>query len=199
MIGRFEVRERLDGGAFGVVYRAHDPQLDREVALKVPRPGTVDSPDLVERFLREAKAAAQLRHPNIVPIFDAGRDGDQSYIASAYIAGQSLDEAAGGVPADPKWAVKIARCLAAALDYAHGQGIIHRDIKPANVMLDSKDRPHVMDFGLARLESSVDKLTQDGTVMGTPAYMSPEQAAEHNHRVTAASDMTALACFVIGV
>jgi WD40 repeat protein/tRNA A-37 threonylcarbamoyl transferase component Bud32 len=191
-LGRFEIRARLGGGAFGIVYRAFDPQLEREVALKVPRPGTLDSAEAVERFMREAKAAAQLRHPNIVPIYDAGQDGDQYYIASAFIAGQPLERAVESGALDCVRAARIVHELAEAFDYAHSQGIIHRDIKPANVMLDGKDHPHVMDFGLARLDMASSKLTQDGTVMGTPAYMSPEQAAGDNEKVNAASDQYSL-------
>ncbi|MBC7820917.1 MAG: serine/threonine protein kinase, partial [Planctomycetaceae bacterium] len=191
-LGRFEVHEKLGGGAFGVVYRAFDPQLEREVALKVPRPGTLDDAEAVERFLREAKAAAQLRHPNIVPIYDAGRDGEQYYIASAFISGRPLEHAVEAGAVEPRRAARIVRELAEAFDYAHSQGILHRDIKPANVMLDEKDHPHVMDFGLARLDTAASKLTQDGTVMGTPAYMSPEQAAGENERVDAASDQYSL-------
>src|SRR2546429_9829423 len=92
-IGRFQVRARLGAGAFGTVYRAFDPQLEREVALKVPQQGVLDNPRRVERFVREAKAAAQLRHPNIVPVYDAGQDGDRHYIASAFIAGKPLADA----------------------------------------------------------------------------------------------------------
>ena len=191
-LGRFEVYEKLGGGAFGVVFRAFDPQLEREVALKVPRPGTLDDAEAVERFLREAKAAAKLRHPNIVPIYDAGRDGEQYYIASAFISGHPLDKAVEAGAVEPRRAARIVRELAEAFDYAHRQGILHRDIKPANVMLDDKDHPHVMDFGLARLDTAASKLTQDGTVMGTPAYMSPEQAAGENDRVKAASDQYSL-------
>lgn len=191
-LGRFEVHERLGGGAFGVVYRAFDPQLEREVALKVPRTGVLEKPIAAQRFMREAKAAAHLRHPNIVPIYDAGREGDQHYIASAFIAGSPLDETVESGPMEPRRAATIVRELADALEYAHSQGVIHRDIKPANVMLDAKSHPHLMDFGMARLETSASKLTQDGSVLGTPAYMSPEQAAGKNDQVGGASDQYSL-------
>ena len=130
---------------------------------------------------REAKTAAQLRHPHIVPIYDAGVDGPQPYIASAYIAGRTLahliDEAnERGEPIGVRRAVAIVHDLADALFYAHGLGIVHRDIKPANTMLDAKDQAHLMDFGLARFALSEEKLTQDGAILGTPAYMAPEQA-----------------------
>ena len=130
---------------------------------------------------REAKTAAQLRHPHIVPIYDAGVDGPQPYIASAYIAGRTLahliDESnERGEPIGVRRAAAIVHDLADALHYAHGLGIVHRDIKPANTMLDAKDQAHLMDFGLARFALSEEKLTQDGAILGTPAYMAPEQA-----------------------
>lgn len=174
-IGRFRMQKRLGEGAFGVVYRAFDTQLDREIALKVAKPGTLDSPSRIQRFLREAKAAASLRHPNIVPVHDAGRDGDHYYIAAAFIDGQPLAHIIGERGVELRRAVQIQRKLAEAVAYAHKQGIVHRDIKPANVMLDGRDEPLLMDFGLAARTGS-EKLTSDGTVMGTPAYMAPEQA-----------------------
>jgi hypothetical protein len=122
-IGRFQVRERLGAGAHGAVFRAFDPQLDREVALKVPRADALDSPRRVERFLREAKAAALLRHPNIVPVYDAGRDADHYYIASAYVKGRTLSEASDAGSLDLRRAVRVVRDLAEALAYAHEQGI----------------------------------------------------------------------------
>src|SRR4051812_5715551 len=132
-IGRFEVRARLGAGAFGAVYRAYDPQLDREVALKVPHATALDNPKRVERFLREARAAAQLRHPHIVPVFDAGRDGATYFIASAFIAGKTLAQALDNGPLPPRSAAAVACDLADALAHAHEQGIVHRDVKPANV------------------------------------------------------------------
>lgn len=191
-LGRFEVRGRVGGGGFGVVYRAFDPQLEREVALKVPRPGTLDDDDSVERFLREAKAAAQLRHPHIVPIYDAGCEGDLHYIASAFIQGRTLSSVVDEGPLAPERTARIVRDLAEALDYAHEQGVVHRDVKPSNVLLDEQDRPHLMDFGIARVDTGAEKLTRDGAVMGTPAYMSPEQAHGHNDQVGPASDQYSL-------
>ncbi|HYV37658.1 MAG TPA: protein kinase [Gemmataceae bacterium] len=191
-VGRFQVRAELGCGAFGTVYRAYDPQLDREVALKVPRQGVLDSPKRIERFLREARAAAQLRHPNIVPIYDAGQDGERHFIAAAFVAGQPLSAAIDDSGLDCQRAAKIVRQLAEAVGYAHERGIIHRDIKPANVMLDDKDRPHLMDFGLATRTLESEKLTQDGSVMGTPAYMAPEQAQGQQGEAQPASDQYSL-------
>src|SRR5208282_1961965 len=169
-IGRFVIREKRGAGAFGTVYRAYDPQLDGEVALKVPQAAAVTDPKAVERFLREAKAAARLRHPHIVPIFDAGRDGDLYYIASAFIEGHTLAEAVNEAPLEFRQAAQIVRDLAEALAYAHEQGIVHRDVKPANIMLDPTNEAHLMDFGLAHRHDSTEKLTQDGAVLGPPAY-----------------------------
>jgi WD40 repeat protein/tRNA A-37 threonylcarbamoyl transferase component Bud32 len=191
-IGRFEVRARLGGGAFGVVYRAYDPHLDREVALKVPRGGTLDSPRAVERFLREARAAARLRHPHIVPVHDAGRDGDHYYIASAFIDGRTLARAAAGGKIGFRRAAQTVRDLAEALAYAHGLGIVHRDVKPANVMLDEDGKAHLMDFGLAYRHDLAEQMTHDGAILGTPSYMAPEQARGKKGEALPASDQYSL-------
>ncbi len=175
-IGRFQIRARLGSGAFGTVYRAYDPQLEREVALKVPQPGTLGDAQKVERFLREARAAARLRHPHIVPVYDAGHDGEHYYIASAFIEGRTLAGAIDEGPFDFCRAARIIRDLAEALAHAHGQGIVHRDVKSANIMLDDKGAAYLMDFGLAHRQDAQAKLTQEGAILGTPAYIAPEQA-----------------------
>jgi uncharacterized protein (TIGR03066 family) len=191
-VGRFVIRGKVGAGAFGTVYRAYDPQLDRVVALKVPNPGVMDTPKRVERFLREAKAAAGLRHPHIVPVFDAGQDGDRYYIATAFIDGKPLSEAIPETGMEFNRAVKLARELAEALAYAHEQGIVHRDVKPQNVMLDKHDRVHLMDFGLAARQEVEARLTTDGAVMGTPSYMAPEQAKGQTGEVQPATDQYAV-------
>ncbi len=191
-IGRFQVLNRLGAGAFGTVYRAFDPSLDREVALKVPQTALLDSPKAKERFLREARAAARLRHPRIVPLFEAGFDQDRHYIASAFIEGTTLADLVepGGVGWDR--AARIALQLAEALHYAHSEKIVHRDVKPSNVMIDVKGDAHLMDFGLARFELSEERLTQDGAILGTPAYMAPEQATGRSGEANALSDQYSL-------
>lgn len=190
-IGRFQVRAWLGTGAFGTVYRAYDPQLDREVALKVPLPGTLDDPARRERFLREARAAAQLRHPHIVPLFETGTE-PTFYLASAFIEGRTLAAALHDGRLDFRDAARIVRDLAAALTYAHEQGIIHRDVKPANVILDLKGEPHLLDFGLAHRRSGEEKLTQEGDLLGTPDYMAPELVTDPDHAVHPKADQYAL-------
>jgi WD40 repeat protein/tRNA A-37 threonylcarbamoyl transferase component Bud32 len=172
-VGRFRLRRFLGQGAYGKVYLAHDPQLDREVALKVPRL-PADDDRAADRFLREAKAASRLKHPNIVAIYEAGRAAEGCYIAAEYVDGVPLSVKVDEHRPPIRTAVRIVRDLAIALDYAHAEGIVHRDLKPANVMLKGGGRPQVMDFGLAKRDDA--DASSDGAVVGTPAYMAPEQA-----------------------
>jgi hypothetical protein len=195
-IGRFEVLERLGQGAFGQVFRARDPQLDREVAIKTPLAGALESQEDLERFLREAQASATLHHPNICPVYEVGQMGKVPYIVMALLRGQSLAEHLKGrkEPLPVKQAALVARKLALALEAAHAQGIVHRDLKPANVMFE-RDRKDVviMDFGLARRVRPGDiRQTREGTMMGTPAYMAPEQARGEIAAVGPPSDQYSL-------
>ncbi len=190
-IGRFEIRRILGKGGFGRVLLAYDPVLDRNLALKVPR-FAADETRHVERFVREAKAAARLRHPNIVAVFESGRIGDQYYIAAEYVDGKPLSVRLAEGSIDFRDAARWIREIAQALAYAHSEGIIHRDIKPQNVMLGGNDRPQVMDFGLAKRVDEDATLTIDGSVLGTPAYMSPEQARGDVSQVGPAADQYSL-------
>ena len=176
-IGRFRIRRELGAGAFGKVYLAEDPQLDRDVAIKVAKMGLWPSDEDRRRFLREARAAAQLRHPHIVPVYEFGQVGDADYIAYQYVPGTTLRHV---LSRQKKMSVQQAVDLTAriaGLHYAHTKSIVHRDIKPENILMDEEGQPHVADFGCARREDSGGLLTVEGQVMGTPAYMSPEQAA----------------------
>lgn len=190
-LGRFHLREVLGQGASGRVYRAFDPQLDREVALKVPLFGPSDT-KRVRRFLAEAKSAARLRHPNIVPVYESGDAGGQFFIAAQFVAGQTLAQRIESGPIGVREAAEWVRALADALNYAHGEGIIHRDIKPENILLDGKNQPQIMDFGLAKRTSDDSSLTVDGSILGTPAYMSPEQARGNQAQIGPASDQYSL-------
>lgn len=195
-IGRFVIVERLGQGAFGQVFRARDPQLDREVALKVPLPGVLATAQDVERFLREARTAATMHHPNICPVYEVSQDQQNYYIVMALLKGQSLAEHSRSrkEPLAAKQTALIIRKLALALQAAHSKGIIHRDLKPANIMFD-RDRKDVviMDFGLARrLHAGDASQTRQGTLLGSPAYMSPEQARGDVQAVGTRSDIYSL-------
>ncbi len=186
--GRFQVLSVLGRGGFGTVYRAYDPLLDREVALKVPR-FVDDDPALLARFVGEAKAAARLRHPNIVAIYESGQAGAAPYIASEFVDGVPLNRLLRERRLDARTAVDWVRQIAEALHYAHQEGIIHRDIKPANIMVTHAGRPQVMDFGLAkRAADEAARMTTEGQIIGTPAYMAPEQARGHSADVGPRSD-----------
>lgn len=195
-IGRFRVAGLLGEGAFGRVYRATDPQLGRDVAIKVPMPTVIENPNDRARFLREARAAASLHHPNICPVHEVGEENGLPYIVMGFVPGQSLAAVlkARKEPLAAKQAALVARKLAFALDAAHNKGIVHRDLKPANVMFDKERRDVVVtDFGLARMPRLGDaQTTREGAIMGTPAYMSPEQARGDTKAVGPASDQYAL-------
>ncbi|HMF16423.1 MAG TPA: protein kinase, partial [Gemmataceae bacterium] len=191
-IGRFQIRSLLGQGRFGTVYRAYDPQEDREVALKVAQPIVAADPRLLKRFLSEAKAAVRLHHPHIVPFYETGSDGNYHFLVSAFIEGQTLAALLEEVPASFRQAAQVVQALAEALAYAHDEGIFHRDVKPANVMIDREGHPRLMDFGLAHRNDALTKLTRVGSLLGTPGYMAPEHARGYDREPQPASDQYSL-------
>jgi hypothetical protein len=191
-LGRFDLECELGAGSFGYVFRARDTQLDRIVALKLQRAGRFADDEEVERFFREARSAAQLQHPGIVAIHDSGRtEDDVCYLVTEYIDGRSLDSRLNSGPIECREAARLVAQMADALQYAHEQGVIHRDIKPSNIVLDQSGHPHLTDFGLAKRSMS-ETITSDDRVMGTPAYMSPEQARGQSRQVDGRSDIYSL-------
>ena len=173
--GKYKIIDEVGAGGMGVVYKAEDLKLKRCVALKFLPPHLMDSPELKERFLIEAQAAAALSHPNICVIYEVGESEDRPYIAMEYVKGETLRERIKKGPLRAEEVLDIISQVAAGLGEAHGKGIIHRDIKSANIMVTEKGQAKVMDFGLAKL-SGGSSLTKSQTTLGTVAYMSPEQA-----------------------
>jgi HEAT repeat protein/predicted Ser/Thr protein kinase len=177
--GRYTIEKILGEGGMGAVYLAHDSQLDRKVALKIPTFSSKDAGQLLERFQREARAAATLQHPNLCPVYDVGVIDDTHFLTMAYIEGRPLsDYAKSSKPQPTRKVLDIVRKLAIALQHAHSAGVIHRDLKPSNVMMRKDGEPVIMDFGLARrFQTDDERVTQEGMILGTPAYMPPEQVS----------------------
>ncbi|HLX61291.1 MAG TPA: serine/threonine-protein kinase [Planctomycetota bacterium] len=202
-IGDYELIEELARGGMGVVYKARQLSLNRIVAVKMILKGEFASPQEIQRFQAEAEAAAALEHPNILPVYEVGQDANWHFFTMRLIEGGSLEHALKRAALTHHDAAKLIATVARAVHHAHQHGILHRDLKPANILLDNSGEPHVADFGLAKqLEKdneprpqgsgTIRSATRSGAIMGTPGYMSPEQAAGNTKRVTTAADVYSL-------
>ncbi len=189
-IGRYRIEKVLGQGGFGLVYLAHDEQLNRSVAIKVPHAKLISKPHDAEAYLAEARTVASLDHPGIVPVHDVGStDNCPCYVVSKYIPGTDLATRLKQSRLKNRDAAELVESVAEALRYAHKQGIVHRDIKPGNILIGKDGKPYVVDFGLALQEENIGKGPK---FAGTPAYMSPEQARGEGHRVDGRSDIFSL-------
>ena len=197
--GDYEIQKELGRGGMGVVYKARQVKLNRPVALKMIKAGVLaDAADL-RRFQNEAEAVALLDHPGIVPVYEVGEHDGQRYFSMKLIEGGNLADQLASFRDNPGAAVPLMIETAEAVQHAHMRGILHRDLKPANILIDRKGRPHITDFGLAkRIESDVE-LTASGAIMGTPAYMSPEQTGGHRGTITTATDVYGLGAIMYAV
>ena len=218
-LDKFELIEAIGRGAFGTVYRARDTELDRTVAVKVPRSGTFSTQEDEDRFVREARSVAQLNHPQIVPVYEVGRADAFPYIVTQYVHGITLSDALTGRQFGFREAAELVMQIAGALEHAHQRGVVHRDLKPSNIMLEKNEatattgtgsssqgtgsstasvsgsldyQPRLLDFGLALREEGEVTVTVAGQVLGTPAYMSPEQARGEGHSVDGRADVYSL-------
>src|SRR5437016_851072 len=191
-LGDYELLEEVGRGGQGVVFRARQKSLNRTVALKVNSLGQWASEAHLKRFRREAKAAASLDHPSIVPIYEVGERDGSCYFSMKFVEGGQLDEVVRRKPMSIRQAAELITKVARTVHYAHEHGIVHRDIKPGNILLDVKGEPHLTDFGLARLIETESAMTRTMEVLGTPSYMAPEQAVGNNAQPTSATDVYGL-------
>ncbi|HEV2476283.1 MAG TPA: serine/threonine-protein kinase, partial [Candidatus Dormibacteraeota bacterium] len=189
-LGPYRVMERLGRGGMAAVYRAYHPALDRYVAIKVLPDFFADDPGYRERFQQEARSVAKLKHPNILEVFDYGYEDGTAYLVLELVEGGTLADRVGR-PMELQEVVRLVEQIASALDHAHVHGVLHRDIKPSNILIHNDGTPVLADFGLSRMVGQLRRLTSSGTVMGTPEYMSPEQAADEP--MGPASDLYSLA------
>lgn len=190
--GPYELIREVGRGGMGVVYEAKQRGLDRSVAVKMILAGHLASPEIVRRFQAEAKAAARLRHSNIVHIHDVGCVGGQDFFAMEYIEGQSLEKPIADGPVEAHFAVRLISTVARAVEHLHQQGVLHRDLKPSNILLDAEGQPFVTDFGLAKVFAPDSETTATGIIAGTPSYMAPEQASGRRAEVGPATDVYSL-------
>jgi tetratricopeptide (TPR) repeat protein/tRNA A-37 threonylcarbamoyl transferase component Bud32 len=188
----YELDSFLGQGGMGVVYKARQISLDRPVALKMIRTSEFASGDDLRRFQNEAEVLASLDHPHIVPVYEFGIHQDQRYFSMKLVPGSSLDRRLGDYRDAPLAAAELAATISEAVHHAHERGILHRDLKPANILVDAEGQPHVTDFGLAKRVEGDNEMTQSGAIVGTPAYMSPEQATGRRGSITTATDVYGL-------
>jgi len=190
--GDYELQQELGRGGMGVVYRAQQTSLGREVAVKMILRGQFASQADRERFEAEAQAAARLDHPGIVPVYEVGEIDGRPYFSMKHVRGTTLAQRLAEGPLAPREAAVLLAKVARAIHFAHMRGVLHRDLKPSNILLDEQGEPHVTDFGLAKQTAAAEPLTKTGAVLGTPAYMSPEQAAGQRGQVGPRSDVYSL-------
>jgi tRNA A-37 threonylcarbamoyl transferase component Bud32 len=188
--GEFELLSEIASGGMGVVYKARHKRLNRIVALKTIHPGVAGpSNDVVRRLRIEAKVVAALDHPNIVPLYEIGEQGGFPYLILKLITGGDLERHVPRLAQNPRAAARLIAKVARTVHFAHLHGVLHRDLKPSNILLDSRGEPHLTDFGLAKCIETESGLTQTGLILGTPAYMAPEQLQGRRHETTTAADI----------
>ena len=193
-IGDYELLEEIGRGGMGVVFRARQISLDREVAVKMILRGRLASDIDHSRFLSEASSTARLQHPNIVPVYEVGDIEGRPFFSMKFIDGETLSDKLAGGPLPEREVAKLMVSISRAVGYAHRQGVLHRDLKPSNILIDSAGTPMVSDFGLAKRFGVENELTRSGVVVGTPSYMSPEQASGRRDTIGPASDIYSLGC-----
>jgi serine/threonine-protein kinase len=191
-LGDYELLEEIGHGGMGVVYRARQISLGREVAVKMVLRGPLASEADLARFRAEAEAVARLDPPGIVPVYEVGETEGRAFFSMKYVSGRTLSQVLSDGPLPPRDAARLLHEVCRAVHYAHQQGVLHRDLKPSNILIDEEGRPHVSDFGLAKQVTDAASLTKTGAVLGTPAYMAPEQAAGNRGQVGPASDVYSL-------